>query len=266
MARKTEAFYDALAAHYHLIYRDWREAIGRHGRQLDAIIRAELEASDAASEHPHSTRVLDAACGIGTQALGLAQLGYRVWGGDLSAASIRRAQAWAQDLGLSIDFRCVDMRAVHRTFGKPFDVAIALDNALAHLEPEQELPEALDALRRVLTPGGVFVASLRDYDRLAEEKPKGEPPRIMKDAGGGRREVEQVWRWWSDGSGYDLTLNLKLKPAGGEPQHFSYHASLFVLRRKDLAEALQEAGFQRIRWHERDDTGFHQPVVTALRG
>ena len=42
MTRKTEAFFDALAAHYHLIYRDWREAIGRHGKLVDALIRAEL--------------------------------------------------------------------------------------------------------------------------------------------------------------------------------------------------------------------------------
>jgi len=265
MARKTEAFYDALAAHYHLIYRDWREAMSRHARQLDALIQAELDANDKQGEANRAHRVLDAACGIGTQALGLAQLGYRICAGDLSAASIRRARAWAEELGLSVEFRCVDMREVHRGFSGPFDVAMALDNALPHLEPKDELPEALDALRRVLAPGGLFLASLRDYDRLAAEKPKGEAPRIMEDHGGGRREVEQVWRWWPDGAGYDFTLNLKLEPASGEAQHFSYHASLFVLRRKDLAGALQDAGFQRIRWHEREETGFHQPMVTAVR-
>jgi hypothetical protein len=77
--------------------------------------------------------------------------------------------------------------------------------------------------------------------------------------------VGQVWRWWPDGTGYDFTLNLTLAPAGEAPRQFSYHGSLFVLRRKDLAGALQRAGFHRIRWHERDETGFHQPMVTALR-
>jgi 2-polyprenyl-3-methyl-5-hydroxy-6-metoxy-1,4-benzoquinol methylase len=35
--------------------------------------------------------VLDCACGIGTQSLGLAKLGYHVTGSDLSADAVRRA-------------------------------------------------------------------------------------------------------------------------------------------------------------------------------
>jgi SAM-dependent methyltransferase len=259
MTRKTEAFFDALAAHYHLVYRDWGDAVGRHGRIVDSLIRAEI---GDPGDRPR--RVLDAACGIGTQSLGLAQLGYVVCGGDLSAASIRCAKAWAQELGLSPEFRVVDMREVDKVFSGTFDAAIAMDNALPHLDPRTELSPALAALRRSLSPGGVLLASLRDYDKLAREKPPGLSTRTIEEVGS-RREVDQVWRWWPDGRGYDFTLNLRHFPHKGKARRFSYHGSLFVLRRKDLAGALQSLGFRRIRWHEPEDTGFHQPIVSARR-
>ena len=65
-------FYDGLAADYHLIYRDWEEAVERQGRVLDGLIR------EALGEGPRE--VLDCACGIGTQAIGLAMRGHRVTG------------------------------------------------------------------------------------------------------------------------------------------------------------------------------------------
>ena len=75
-------FYDGLAPFYHLIYPDWEHSVERQGAALDAVI-AEL--------HPAAERVLDVACGIGTQALGLAGRGYRVAAADLSAAAVERA-------------------------------------------------------------------------------------------------------------------------------------------------------------------------------
>lgn len=66
----TSEFYDTLAPYYHLIYADWEVSIGRQSRALDAIIRS--------TGGPQPRSVLDASCGIGTQSIGLAQLGYEV--------------------------------------------------------------------------------------------------------------------------------------------------------------------------------------------
>lgn len=77
------AFYDELADRYDLLYADWRASTARQGRALDALLTAGL------GPGPH--RVLDSACGIGTQALGLAALGHRVTGTDLSPGSVARA-------------------------------------------------------------------------------------------------------------------------------------------------------------------------------
>src|SRR5262249_14721253 len=69
-------FYAALAPQYHLIYGDWRTAIRRQARVLDTLIRR------VGGDPPLA--LLDCTCGIGTQAIGLALLGYRVHGTDLS--------------------------------------------------------------------------------------------------------------------------------------------------------------------------------------
>src|SRR6478672_6135370 len=76
------SFYDELAPFYHLLYPDWEVAISRQGDALAALLRElGLEPGDA---------VLDAACGIGTQALGLLKHGYSVTASDASPAAIER--------------------------------------------------------------------------------------------------------------------------------------------------------------------------------
>lgn len=60
----TRGFHDELAAHYDLMYADWDASITRQGKALDAL------PASALGPGPHT--VLDNACGIGTQALGLA--------------------------------------------------------------------------------------------------------------------------------------------------------------------------------------------------
>ena len=83
-------FYDELAPLYHLIYQDWDASIRRQGEQLSALIK---------TEWPKSKRVLDVSCGIGTQAIALAQYGYCVTGSDISANAIERAEQEARARG-----------------------------------------------------------------------------------------------------------------------------------------------------------------------
>src|SRR5262245_35679225 len=72
----TQDFYDRLAPYYHLLYPNWEASSARQSRGLSEVLNEfDVEPGRA---------ILDAACGIGTQALGLAQLGYNVTASDLS--------------------------------------------------------------------------------------------------------------------------------------------------------------------------------------
>jgi hypothetical protein len=64
----TDGFYDELAESYHLIFDDWDVAIPRQRDVLARLLPAPLEGK----------RVLDCACGIGNQAIGLGMLGFTV--------------------------------------------------------------------------------------------------------------------------------------------------------------------------------------------
>ncbi len=80
----VRTFYDELAPLYHLVYENWETSVGWQGTALASLI-GEHWGTDART-------VLDAAVGIGTQALGLLALGFRVIGSDLSRAAVERAR------------------------------------------------------------------------------------------------------------------------------------------------------------------------------
>src|SRR2546429_9663695 len=82
-------FYDQLADDYPLIYANWSRSVSRQGTALDALIRRYLDRAEP-------LEVLDCSCGIGTQAIGLAGIGHRVVGSDLSPAAAARAGAEAR--------------------------------------------------------------------------------------------------------------------------------------------------------------------------
>ena len=77
-------FYDDLAHYYHLLFESWEESIARQSAIWDRLLEREI------GPGPH--KILDAACGIGTQSLGFARAGHEVTGSDLSPAAIRRAK------------------------------------------------------------------------------------------------------------------------------------------------------------------------------
>ncbi|MGW2234226.1 class I SAM-dependent methyltransferase, partial [Streptomyces sp. NPDC001759] len=65
------------------MFADWEASIVRQAGVLAGLLRGEL------GPGPH--HLLDCACGIGTQAIGLARAGHRVVGSDLSPVAAARA-------------------------------------------------------------------------------------------------------------------------------------------------------------------------------
>jgi 2-polyprenyl-3-methyl-5-hydroxy-6-metoxy-1,4-benzoquinol methylase len=105
-------------------------------------------------------KILDCACGIGTQALGLAAFGHQVIASDLSQAEVNRAKHEAQIRALDISFHASDMTSLAEIADRDFDVVAALDNALPHLTADQ-LSRAVEAVGSKLKSNGLFIASIR---------------------------------------------------------------------------------------------------------
>lgn len=249
--READDFYDRLAPFFHLIYADWNGSISRQACQIKSIL-AELSGSQANS-------ILDAACGIGTQSLGLAQLGYAVTASDLSAGAVERARREAERRGLSIDFSVADMRELFEHHQREFDVVIACDNSIPHLLSDQEIRRALEQMHRCTSPGGCCLVSVRDY---AEELLSGvqmKPYGVRQDAGQ-RYVVFQVWEFF--GEIYELSLYL-MEDAGEDVcQARVMRTRYYAISVERLTELMQEAGFVEV---TRLDGRYFQPVLVGRR-
>ena len=248
-----DTFYDDLAEHYHLIFEDWSRSMERQAGVLGPLL--ERYTGQVAP------RVLDCACGIGTQTLGLAAKGHDLVASDLSRASVVRAQREARLRGLEVPFHVADMRDLSRLPAQDFDAVLAADNALPHLLSKEDRDRALQEMAGRLRDGGVLAVTLRDYDRLIQTRPAMQPPAFFGEPGS-RRIVHQVWDW--EGTEYDVHLYISFETGTGwVAKHFisRYQALL----REDLNASLRVAGFADIRWLEPEETSFYQPVVVARR-
>jgi glycine/sarcosine N-methyltransferase len=253
MVQPADNFYNDLAAFYHLIFDDWNAAIERQ----QAVLARLLPPPAAAGT------VLDCACGIGTQALGLARAGYTVEGTDLSRAEIDRAKAEAATRGLNIPFRVDDMRELRTSPSGRFGVILAFDNALPHLQSDNDVRMALSNMRDRLCSKGRLLISLRDYGPLMEQRPAMTPPAMFLDAGR-RRIVHQVWDWQDDRR-YVVHLYITREMPNNEwiTSHFRGHYRAITLQ--EVAGHVEEVGFQQVQILPPAATGYYQPVIAAVR-
>jgi SAM-dependent methyltransferase len=246
----VRAFYDELAPVYHLVYQDWEASVRRQGEALAALIAERWGAG--------ARVVLDAAVGIGTQALGLLAKGFRVTGADLSLDAIRRASREAAARGRSLECLAADFRRLPLR-SECADVVIVCDNALPHLETEEEIATALGECLRCARPGGGCVISMRDYgvpppSGTVEVHPYGE--RLWN---GRRHQLRQVWRW--AGSRYDVRMELAPLETPDVPA-IALETTYFAIAPARVAALMTAVGFTDV---ERLDGRLHQPVLVGTR-
>lgn len=246
----VQTFYDKLASQYDKLFLNWNATVTEQAQLLDGLFR----------KHGFSpaARVLDCACGIGTQAIGLAGLGYAVTASDISAEELREAERRAAEHHTEIAFARADFRALETVFPDTFDIVIAMDNALPHMLTAEDLQAAANSIVSRLAPGGIFVASIRDYDALLAQKPPYSPPYIHKTAAG-QRVSFQTWDW--DGESYTLTQYII--DDEDTLQVSKFDCRYRAVRREELTRLLTAAGCRGVRWLHPEETGFYQPIVIA---
>jgi glycine/sarcosine N-methyltransferase len=136
-----------------------------------------------------------------------------------------------------------------------------MDNSIPHLTDEEQLLLAARQFRAKLRPGGALMASIRDYDRLLDEKPTMQLPSFFTDADGRRRIVFQVWDWLDERQ-YMFHLFIA---RGREDNWETFHTSALYrgIRRSELSDILLRAGFRGVRWLFPPETEYYQPIVIA---
>ena len=248
----TQKFYDNLASQYDKLFLDWQATTQEQALILDRIFTA--------NGFDKNANVLDCACGIGTQSIGLAAIGYNVTGSDISEGEIAEAKERAKKNTVSVSFEHADFCALSDTFTEQFDIIIAMDNALPHMLTSNDLASAIKSIVNQIKDSGIFVASIRDYDALLGNKPPYSPPYIHKTAKG-QRVSFQTWTW--EGDNYRLIQYIVEDEDTLEVSKFEceYRAT----RRQEMTDLLMANGCSDVEWMFPETTGFYQPIVVAKK-
>ncbi len=235
---------------YHLIFPDWDQSIARQAIALDAIIKKFI---------PNPATILDASCGIGTQALGLSQLGYQVDASDISTASIQRARSEAAQRTCAINFAVADMRTLTDCWAGQYDVVLACDNAIPHLLSDADIVTALKQLYACTKPNGIALISVRDYD--------ADPPKdgaikqyAVQEVDGIRYIIFQVWS--VAGPVYELSMYVVQDNPTGDTQTEVLRTQYYAIKPNHLATLMKTAGFQHA--HVIKDA-YYQPVLVGQK-
>lgn len=242
-------FYDDLAEIFHLVYADWHASVQRQGTQLASIIRERWQAQ----------RVLDAACGIGTQALGLAAEGFHVVASDLAPAALDRARREAAALNLPIQFLQADLRSLTAVHQPPFDVVLVCDNSVPHLQTASEILQSFREIYSLLRPGGGCLISVRDYGAV-ERSGSHMLSFGVRSTPDGRVAVFQVWDF-VDPAHYDLSMFF-VHGIDGAPRTQVFRSRYHAVLLPELEDLLRRAGFTAV---ERLLDRFFQPVLVATK-
>ena len=247
-----QTFYNNLAAQYDKLFLDWEAATHEQAVILNKLF------SDGGFDK--TARILDCACGIGTQAIGLAALGYTVTASDVSDGALAEAIKRAGENGIKIRFKHADFCALSDAFSEKFDIVIAMDNALPHMLTREALESAVRSITGQIDPGGIFVASIRDYDTLLSDKPPYSPPYIHKTEKG-QRVSFQTWDWREE----HYRLTQYLIDDEGELQISKFACEYRAVRREELTKLLLSNGCRKVLWVFPEETGFYQPIVIATK-
>ncbi len=132
---------------------------------------------------------------------------------------------------------------------------------MPHMLTRGDLEAAAGSIADRVRPGGIFVASIRDYDSLLADKPPYSPPYIHK-TGRGKRVSFQTWDWREEN--YKLTQYIIDDEETLQVSKFA--CEYRAVRREELTEILLSEGFREVHWKFPEETGFYQPVVIAGKG
>ena len=255
MSESVTEFYDALSPFYHdNMGWDWETVMREEGTILNRLVAARTGRSEPCA-------LLDCACGIGTQAIGLALQGHRVHATDLSPVSVHCASKEASRLGVEMTFGVADFRDLGTSVSDTFDVVAACDNSIAHCLSDEDLVAAMASMRSRLLPGGILLLSLRDYGPLVKDRPRFNNQHVQ-DRPDGRRVVFQLWDWADDGRSYLMHQFLTRQCRDGFRTHH-FETRLRALLKDEVADAIGAAGLEDIHWHSPEESGYYQPIVTA---
>ncbi len=181
---------------------------------------------------------LDLACGTGSVALILAQMGYRVIGVDLSEEMLTVAQQRAMEQENCPMFVCQKLQQLYLPRG--VDLAVCALDGLDYILDPTDCKEAIRRVYKALNPGGIFI-----FDVNTPEKLRAMDGQTFLDEDD---DVYCVWRGEFDEETNICSYGMDLFQRQGNLWHRSFEEHKeYAYSVEQLTEYLKAAGFTHIR-------------------
>ena len=180
---------------------------------------------------------VDLACGTGSVAILLAEMGMQVVGVDMSEEMLCQASQKAQELVNPPMFVCQQLQQLR--LPKGVDLAVCALDSLDYITDPEDCREAIRRIYRVLNPGGCFI-----FDVNTPQKLRAMDDQVFLDEDD---DVYCVWRGEFDEQTNICTYAMDLFQRQGDIwlRSFEEHKE-YAYAPDQLTDYLREAGFTRI--------------------
>ena len=186
----------------------------------------------------HPKTAVDLACGTGSVALILAEMGYRVMGVDMSEEMLTAAWEKAMEMEMPPMFICQKLQELY--LPKAVDMAVCALDGLDYILDPADCKEAIRRVYKALNPGGIFI-----FDVNTPEKLRAMDGQVFLDEDD---DVYCVWRGEFDEATNICSYGMDLFQRQGDvwQRSFEEHRE-YAYTIKQLTEYLKAAGFTHIR-------------------
>ena len=247
-------YYDFFADKYYIMLKDWKGKIDKQGKILLNLMKK--------YSHIKISTLLDCTCGIGIQAISLAQEGLDVTGSDISQNELKFAIKEAQKRNLKIFFTQADCRYLDQVFNNNFDAIISIDSALPHLITKENFLLTFKSIYNRLNKGGVFLSSYRDYAELLKTKPNMAYPIRFNTEGDKEYTIFRKWKWDKDII-YSKQYVIVDTEEGSKLYTNSYKQ--WAITKSDLLAIARETRYSEIYWLLPEESQFSQPILCLVK-
>ena len=201
----------------------------------DAVVAFYMELLDREGVEPRTAA--DLACGTGSVAIRLAQMGMAVTAVDMSEEMLCVAAQKAEKLENRPQFVCQKLQQLH--LPRAVDLAVCALDSLDYILDPLDCKMAIERIYKALNPGGCFI-----FDVNTPEKLKAMDGQVFLDE---NEDTFCVWRGEFDHETNICSYGMDLFQRQGElwQRSFEEHQE-YAYSQKQLTEFLKAAGFTKI--------------------
>lgn len=194
--------------------------------------------------------MLDAACGIGVDALALARRGFVVVGTDGSAPMVAEARRRADEAEgrTTVEFRhSAWLELADVLPPSSFDAVLCVGSSIAHTSSAEQMARVLATFRTLLADDGLLIVDTRDWEATASGEVTIEVEPVIVERDGQRCRRRYRWQQPSAEGPVHLEATLEfLDDRGAVTRSVTNHVRQRAFTRRELRTALANAGFRSI--------------------